>query len=66
MSISDHVEERFCFVNCGLPGDQCACYRRMMHDLGVAGPSLGALSAWGSSSGEVDLHASSSRAGDGG
>lgn len=23
-------DERVCFVNCGLPGDQCACYRRMM------------------------------------
>lgn len=23
-------EQRICFVNCGLPGDQCACFRAQM------------------------------------
>jgi hypothetical protein len=26
----DMEERRFCFVNCGLPADQCACYRAQM------------------------------------
>lgn len=25
-------DAQMCFVNCGLPGDQCACYRQMMRD----------------------------------
>ena len=25
-----NTEQRICFVNCGLPGDQCACFRALM------------------------------------
>lgn len=28
-------ERRLCFVNCGLPQEQCVCYRNMMQDLGI-------------------------------
>lgn len=34
MSVS--AEPKLCFVNCGLPSEQCACYRNMMQDLGVS------------------------------
>ena len=30
MSIVDQAEDRLCVVNCGLPGDQCACFRSQM------------------------------------
>jgi len=30
MSISENTEARICFVNCGLPGEQCACFRAQM------------------------------------
>lgn len=26
-------DDRICFVNCGLPGDQCACFRSQMRKL---------------------------------
>lgn len=32
MSVPDE-SDRICFVNCGLPGDQCACYRAQMREL---------------------------------
>lgn len=25
--------ERICVVNCGLPGDQCACFREQMREI---------------------------------
>ncbi|WP_422028187.1 hypothetical protein [Roseovarius sp.] len=30
MTYFPKYEPRICFVNCGLPGEQCACYRAMM------------------------------------
>lgn len=39
------ADERVCVVNCGLPGDQCACYRHAMHVLGWPGETVSA--PWG-------------------
>jgi len=30
MTYQAETKRPVCFVNCGLPGDQCACYREMM------------------------------------
>ena len=31
--IASRNEQRICFVNCGLPGEQCACFRALMREI---------------------------------